>query len=355
MSKRWQRSDAVVSQRINSYQVGGFLSKKIQVMDGESAFLEENGNVIESFGEGDHKVGGLFSSSGNDITFVDLGEKKLRREIKGLFTDDDKKIIASIIIELMVAEADKIVKTMMKNKDVITLEDIWLDIENIVKSRILAPAVKKKRVNRIIGERKTIKEIQVAAEVELKKKFEVYGIRLNSFEVEFILPDDYQEYLRKRGEEKASEDEETKKALHKREMGKIDGSAQTREGALDRMEQERIKREAELSIEEEETQQDMKDAMQALKIKELKDKEKMHKESERKGMGLDSLYKEFPSQKKKMNERYNELSDMMEATQKKYFNRKIDKKTFNELFKKYEQEKTEIEVKLKKKGNDKDG
>jgi len=38
----------------------------------------------------------------------------------------------------------------------------------------------------------------------------------------------------------------------------------------------------------------------------------------------------------------------METTEKKYFNRKMDKETFTKLMQNYEQEKTELEVKIKR-------
>ena len=43
MAKKWERSEAVVAQRINASQIGGLLSKKVHVLDSEVALLEEEG------------------------------------------------------------------------------------------------------------------------------------------------------------------------------------------------------------------------------------------------------------------------------------------------------------------------
>jgi hypothetical protein len=93
----------------------------------------------------------------------------------------------------------------------------------------------------------------------------------------------------------------------------------------------------------------MRDAMEALKLKEIKDKQKMVRDSERKRLGLESLQDSMPAdERKKTENRYDELQKIMETTEKKYLNRKIDKESFSKLMQKYEEQKTELEVRMKK-------
>ena len=198
----------------------------------------------------------------------------------------------------------------------------------------------------------------MAAEVEMRKKFEVFGLDLLSFSVQFMLPDEYEQYLKRRSGlkeddevEEYREKEETRKAVHEMKNAEMEGKVETREKAMDDMQQERIKREAKMEIEEEETQQDMKDAMEALRLKEIKDKQKMITDAERKDLGLEGLKEAFPEQdKKKLEEKYGDLKKLIGITEKKYLGRKIDEKTFRRLMEEYEKEKSELEVEMEKEG-----
>ncbi len=357
MAKGWERSEAVVAQRISAMQIGGLFSKKIQVLEGETALLEEEGRAVRSFDRGEHKIGGLFSGSGKDIVFIDKSPKVIRREVRDLWTKDDKEISAAIEMRVSVSDPDKLSGTLLSKRDVITLEDIWAELRGEMNTSVMAPVVKKKGIDNLQGDSKTIKEMQVSAEVGLRRKLKESGLDLVSFSVEFILPDEYQEYLKRRGAlkeetEKAESKMEldTERAIKEREIGEIRGTVEDREQVLDEMEKERIKRETNMELEGEETQHDMLDAMEALKLKEIKDKQKMMKDSGRKRLGLLSLQESVPaSDRKDAGKRYDELQKMMEATEKKYLNRKMDKESFNKLMQRYEEQKTELEVRLNKK------
>jgi hypothetical protein len=355
MAKGWERSGAVVAQRMNTVQLGGLFRKKVRVLEGETALLEEGGRTVRSLGRGDHKVGGLFSGSGRNIVFVDRNPKVIRREVKDLWTKDDKEIAAAVEVQVSVSDPDKLSITLLSSKDVITIEDLWTELRGEISSSVMAPVVKKKGIDQLQGDRNTAKEIQVSAEVGLRKKLRERGLDLISFSVEFILPGEYQDYLRHRSarREEAEKAEsrleiDTERAVKEREIGEIKGTVEDRERVLDEMERERIRRETKLELEEEETQHDMRDAAEALKLKEIKDKQKMVRDSERKRLGLQSLQDTFaPSERKRLGKRYAELQKIMEATEKKYLKRKIDNDTFKNLMQRYEQQKTELEVKMK--------
>ncbi len=358
MAKRWERSEAVVAQRFNANQLSGLFSKKIDVLDGEAAFLEEGGRIVKSFEHGKQKVAGFFSGPGRNVIFVDKSPKMIRRELKGLWTRDDKEISAAVEVRVAVADPDKLSSAMLGKRDVLTLENLWSELQQGILTDVMEPVVKKKGIDKLQGDRKTAKEVQVSAEVGLRKKLEENGLELISFSVRFVLPEEYQAYLRKRGvlkeeteKAEAGMELETEKAIHDRDVGELKGTVEDREQVLDRMEQERIKRETEMELEREETQEDMRDAMEALKLKEIKDKQKMSRDSDRKRLGLESLQKALPKEdRKELRKRYGELQKIVEKTEKKYLDRKIDSDTFKNLMQKYEQQKTELEVKMKGKG-----
>lgn len=354
MASTWERSDAVVAQRINVFQIGGIISKKIRVLDGEVVIIEEDGRALKTLERGVHKVGWAFSGSRRSATFVDTRAKTVRREVEGLWTRDDKEITGDVEMKLVVSDPEKLRSVMMNNRDMLTLEDVWEELKKEIAGEAVAPVVKKKSADQLQGDRKTLKEVQISVEVGLRKKLEITGLDLLSFSMKFILPEEYREYLKGRGRMKeksekavSAEEEETRKAIHEREVGEIRGTVEGRDQVLDNLEKERMKREVEMEIEEEETQHDMRDAMEALRLKEIKDRQKMLKDSERKRLGMDSLKKAF-SEGEDPEKRYDELQKMMEATEKKYLGRKIDKETLKKIMQKYEQEKTELEVKLKK-------
>ncbi len=354
MAKKWERSEATVAQRISISQIGGFGSRKINLSEGESAMLEKEGEHVKSFGKGKHKVSGLLSGRDGDVVFIDQNPKKIRRDVMDLWTKDDRKINASIEMQFSVSEPDKVRKLLMGRRDVLSIEDIWRELRKEIVSSSLAPVVKKKGIDDLQDERKAEKEIRVALEVEARKKFEVFGLDLISFSVEFILPGEYEDYLKRRGDVKEAaviehlrEEEESISAVHERDVDEIKGKAETREKAIDDMQQERVRRESEMQIEEEETQQDMKDAMEALKLKEIKDDQKMLREKGREKLGLRSLRDAVPGGGN-LEERYKELQSLISAAENKYFQRKIDKETFRKIISNLEKDKTEVEVKMKK-------
>lgn len=349
MAKKWERSEAVVAQRISISQIGGFTGKKIQLSSGETAILEKDGESVQTFGEGKHKVSGMFSGGNVNVVLIDGNPKVIRRDAKDLWTGDDKKINAAIEMRFEVSEPEKLRKLMMGKRNVLTIEDVWSELRREIVSNGIEPVVRKKKIDKILAKRDIDKEMHVAVEVEARKKFEVFGLDLLSFSAEFILPDDYEAYLEKRSEMKEEAEkkefageEETRKAVRERDIGEIKGTAETREKVIDDMEKERIRREAEMHIEEEETQQDMKDAMEGLKLKELKDEEKSSR------MGLETLKEVDPKKGADLEDKYDTLQRMMGETEKKFLNRKLEKNTFKRLMEDYEKEKTELEVKMRK-------
>lgn len=353
MARKWDRSDAVVAQRISTGQIGGLLSKNIHLLDKEVALLEEDGKTVKKFEHGKHKVGGLFSGSVRDIVFVDTAEHLIRREVKDLWTKEDKEITAAVEMNFMVSDPERLRSSMMPKKDIVTLEDIWSLLQGEIVSSVMMPVVKKKKIDQLQGETSTAKEIGVSAEVGLRKRLESAGLQLISFSVQFMLPGEYRNYLRKRGVIKEEAENagrelelETRKAIHERDVGEIRGTVIDREQVLDELEKEKIKREGEIDIEEEETQQDMQDALEALKLKEIKDKQKILRDSERKKLGLEALKDFEATGNKGLEKRYDELQRMIEATEKKYLKRKIDPETFKRLMEEYQKKKTEIEVRM---------
>jgi hypothetical protein len=354
MATGWDRPDGIIAQRIDAAQIGGFFSKKIHVGENEAAIIEQEGKSLQTFGEGKHKVSGLFSRPEKKIVLIDKSPKIISREVKDLWTRQDKKINAAVEIRLVVNDAAAFIASMMESRDIVKLDEIWAEIQGAVSTDALQPVVKKKGIDELQGDRDTVKEIQVSAEVSLRKKLETTGLELLSFSIKFILPGEYEEYLRKRSQqleeeekEKAAEELRTRKAVLDREIGEMEGTVEDREKVLDDAEKERIRRETELGIEEEETQEDMRDAMEALKLKEIKDKQVALRDSERKHLGLGEV-RESSEEKKGLVRRYGELLKIIEETEKNFYQRKVDEETFKKLMQKYRQEKTELEVKMKK-------
>ena len=293
MAKKWERSDAIVAQRIHASQIGGIAGKKIFLRDDECAIVEHEGKFVEKLLKGKHKVAGISSKAKRSVVFFDSGAKDIRREMRGLWTADDKEITAAVEMKIKVDDPEKLRKLILSRKDIIMLEDLWSELKKEVFSSVLQPVVKKKTIDQLQEGRKALKDIQVSAEVELKKKFQFLGIELVSFDADFLLPGEYGDYLRRRGilkeeteKKRISGEDDIRKALNEREIGKIKGTLQSREQTYDEMERERVRRETTMAIEEEETQQDMKDALEGLKLKDIKDRQKMLRRHAGKKLGL---------------------------------------------------------------------
>jgi hypothetical protein len=336
MAQKWARSEAVVAQKMDKNQIGGFFRKDVIISPGEECIVEKNGQIVQKFGPGKHNIGGKFDKSLTSVTFIDIAEKTVRRTIEKLWTKDYQQIGADAELKIKVVSSDSLFGNLLRTRSIILIDDIWNQAAQEFLARVAMPEVKKRDAGELYGNRDMLDRLKTSIEVEMRKTLRNWGIDLVSFSLVWNLPPEFEAHMKGMGARKRVEaekeldrGEEISCAVHERNVAKIKGGrVKPVEEVRAEMENERVKREVELNLEKEETQEDMEEAMMALKLKRLKDRQKGDVDAEEK-------IKEFEA-----------LKDEAESN---YYKKKIDEATFMSLVNEYEKQISELRMKEKKK------
>ena len=71
----------------------------------------------------------------------------------------------------------------MKSRCLITLEDVFIDIQNQISTKVLQPEVASKNIDELYGNRELTDNIASAFEFEMKKVLEMWGMELTGLTV----------------------------------------------------------------------------------------------------------------------------------------------------------------------------
>ncbi len=294
MAKPWDHAESVIAQKFFKNQVGGLFRKQILLRPDETGLIERDGKITGKFGPGKHTVSNIFNRELTEIILVDQGIKSLRRDITGLWTRDDRKINSTVEMRFRVASPDKLFANLMRDRNVLTFEDLYSKISVEFLARVITPEVKKRKIDDLYGNREILERLRESIEVDLKKTLGLWGIGLVSFSLIWNFPPEYEKYLESRGirkqiteEKEAEHDEELRAAENEKEIERLKaGGELSKEAMKAGLEREKLKREFELEMGKKETQEDMKEAMEALKLKDIKDGQKILRRAKKKKLNL---------------------------------------------------------------------
>ncbi len=294
MAKLWQHAESVIAQKFFKNQVGGLFRKQILLRPDETGLIERDGRIEGKMGSGRHTVSNIFNRELTEIILVDKGIKSLRRDLADLWTRDDRKINATVELRFRVENPDKLFINLMRDKNMLTFEDLYGKISLEFLARVITPEVRKRGIDRLYGDREILERLREGIEVEMKKTLGLWGIGLVSFSLVWEFPPDYEKYLEGRGvrkqmaeEKEAEREEEMKAAEQGGEMERLmAGRGLSREAVKAELERERLKREFELEMGKKETQEDADEALEALRLKDIKDRQKLLRRARKKKLGL---------------------------------------------------------------------
>lgn len=335
MAHSWARSEAVVAQKMNKNQIGGLFRKEIIVGPREECIIEKNGKIVERFGPGKHNVGGRFDKSLTDVTLIDISEKIIRRSVERLLTRDFQEVAASIEMKVKVVSSDSLFGNLMKSKNLLLMDDIWTQASQEFLARVAMPEVKKKDARDLYGNRAMLDRLKASIEVEMRNTLKEWGIELVSFNLVWAFSPEFENHVRSLGARRRVEEEkeldfeeDIKEAAHHRDIEKVKGGkVRPVEETRAEMENERIRRETEMNLDKEEAQEDMEEAVEALKLKRIKDRQKPPAAVE---------------------EEIESLEELKAEAENNYYKKKIDEATFNKLAADYEEKIAMLRVKQKR-------
>ena len=168
----------------------------------------------------------------------------------------------------------------MKSRNLITLADIFIDLQNQISTKVLQPEVASKNIDELYGNRELTDTIASAFEFEMKKVLELWGIELSGLTVSWEFPEEYEEELREKSAVKrggrlrdVQHEEELKEAERQKDLKSIEVEDDL-EKIKSQLDAERIKRELDLELSKKESAEDTDEALDALELKDIMDKQK---------------------------------------------------------------------------------
>ena len=280
MTYTWGKPEEVVAQRFLKKQLPGMFTKQLIVKEGETCLVEKDARVLKEFTEGTHTVSGLFGGDLQDIILVDITTKALQKKIKNLLTKDDDEVNCDLDLKLVVYSPEKFARNLMINKNLVTLEDLYLSLYDSLFTRVLAPIIRKEKVGDLYGNTQVIDKVAAAFEVELKKTLETWGVELADLNILWEFSEDYlrsletKKSIKRESEERDVEhEEELKEASRKEELESFQKGSDLEKAKAD-IEIERVKREVDIELSRKESAEDEEEALEGLDLMDIKRKQK---------------------------------------------------------------------------------
>lgn len=287
--KKWGKPEYVISQVITKDEIPGFLHKEISLDNEELALVRRNGAISEELGPGKHAIKDF-----TDVVLVDTATRTLKKTVESLLTSDDNTVSSDIEIRFDIYLAEKLARNLMAERRVLTTDDLYSELYNQLISRVLSPVVRETKISDLYGNRKVVDEIQISFETELKKLLEMWGIELITLSIIWNFPEDYKQHLKKAStvrlnekEKETEHKEKIKQVIREKEIEKIKAKTEpTKEEVKSKLEKESLENEVKLDIRKKESAEDSEEALEALKLKEIMDKQKIERKSIKKDLGL---------------------------------------------------------------------
>jgi len=289
--KKWGKPEGVIAQKIEKDQLPGMFHKEIFLENDEVALVRRQGAIVEEVTSGKHQIKGDFT----DLILVDTQTKTLRQLVENLLTADDNNVSCDLEIRFDVYLPEKLARNLLAAKNILTIDELYSELYNELIAKVLSPIIRGTNISDLYGNKEVIDNITIAFETELKKTLETWGIELVNLSLMWKFPENYQQYIQSRGLSRlASRDkeiehgEELKEVVREKEIGKIKGKGEpTEEEVKSKLKKETLESEVKLNLRKKETAQDSQEALDALKLKEIMDKQKTSRKAKRKELGVE--------------------------------------------------------------------
>lgn len=281
MTYSWGKPEEVVAQRFLKKQLPGMFKKEISVGDGEICLVEKDSKITNEFGSGKHTLTSMFGGDLRDIVLIDISNKIFSKKITSLLTKGGEKVGCQLDIELTIFNPEKFVRNYMKSRSLITLEDLFIDLQSQISTKVLQPEVASKNIDELYGNRGLTDNIASAFEFEMKRVLETWGIELTGLTVLWEFPPEYEEELKEKSAIKrggrirdVQHEEELKEAEREKDLKDIEEEDDFEKAKTD-LEKDRLKRELDLELSKKESAEDTDEALDALELKNILDKQKL--------------------------------------------------------------------------------
>jgi|GEM_PF-2912884 len=343
MVTEWERNEDVIAERFKREEIEGIFKKKFRAREKENLVIEKHGEIYKELGSGEFTVSGLLDKDFTYVLVMDKSEKTLGRTLKNVCLRDEKRMDMHLEIKFKISNPDRFSSNLVRNRKRLFMEDVWIDILSSLIYKKSLPEIKTHSIKEFLST-DFCKEKKGWVENDMKRIFKEWGLMLTYFSIEFRIPEDE----RKAEKEKPAEPKEGPGEIKEKPeeiVEEWEKGGKSREETVADLEKERLKREVGMELEKEETQKDMEEAMEAMDLKELKDKQEMLKRAEERGLGA----KEKGGKREDLERQLEELKEAKDITERKFYKKELGEEAFQRMMEDFEKKIIEIETKLRSK------
>ncbi|MCD6591155.1 MAG: hypothetical protein J7K72_04250 [Candidatus Aenigmarchaeota archaeon] len=219
MTMVWERKEGVIAERFEKNEMFGGLRKEFLTKKDEYVITEKHGEILEEFGPSRFSLKSLPERGFTHIVLVDKGEKTIDETVKKIYLAGNRIMDARFIIKFKVKESDIFLNALLKERDVISLDDIWSKTLSDVVFKKLLPRINQLQLEKII-EMNSQKSLKDWIEKAIRHTFEKWGLAVSFFFIEFIIPEHYVKTIEKAKTE-AKDDKTAKPEKKPEESEKI--------------------------------------------------------------------------------------------------------------------------------------
>jgi hypothetical protein len=341
MATVWERNEDVIAERFRREEIEGIFKKKFRAGENEKLVIEKHGEIYKELGSGEFTVSGLLDRDFTYLLIMDRSERVMERTLKNVFLRDEGRMDIRFEVKFKVFHPDRFSSNLVRNRKRLFMEDLWADIlSNLIYKKSL-PEIKKHGTGEFLKEdfRKKTGE---GIENDMKKMFRGWGLLLTHFSIDFKIPEG--EKVREAEKPKAgAKGGEGKEPGDTVEEARIE-KEESKEERIAELEKERLDREVKMELEKKEAQKDMEEAMEAMDLKEIKEKQELLKKAEEKELGIGEGEEEKAGDLEKQLE---ELKEAKEIAEKKFYKKELGEEAFQRMMEELEKKIIEIESRLK--------
>jgi len=198
MAFKWKREPSDISRLIPKKAVSGLFSKAIILSPNEKAAMIRNGEVQEIVDSGKLRVGGVLKP-GNigkdvDVAMMDTSQKDLQWSQSDLWTMDNQKVSCNGVLRFKIQEPKRFFQMLYaytspnkKGERLLSIEDIYQRLESEVLTLVLEPEVRQENIEDLYGNRNLRMRIENELEIRLKSTLSLWGLEMLKYTVQWEL------------------------------------------------------------------------------------------------------------------------------------------------------------------------
>lgn len=195
---KWKREPSDIAKLIPKKAVSGLFSKAIILSPNEKAAMVRNGEVQEIVDSGKLRIGGVLKP-GNigkdvDVTMIDTSPKDLQWMQTGLWTMDNQKVSCSGLLRFRIQEPKRFFQMLYaytspnkKGERLLSINDIYQRLESEVLTLVLEPEVRQENIENLYGNRDLRMRIENELEIRLKSTLSLWGLEMLKYTVQWEL------------------------------------------------------------------------------------------------------------------------------------------------------------------------